>query len=73
LMKTKGAKMKISDGRCERHIFDKNLKSKMKFDGKNQDRMRRCSKRADWYDPKTDEHLCTIHFNLGLKAMIQSR
>jgi len=60
--------MRISDGRCERHIFDKNLKLRMKSKGRNHDGMRRCSGRADWYDPETDEHLCIFHFNKMLRV-----
>jgi len=59
--------MRISDGKCERHIFDKNLKSWMNSDGEGHDGMRRCSRRADWYDPIKNEFLCTFHFNQAVK------
>jgi len=60
--------MRISDGRCERYIFDQNLKLWMRSNGEDHDGMRRCLRRADWHDPKRTEFLCTFHFNRMLRV-----
>lgn len=60
--------MRISDGKCERYILDKNLKLCMKSDGESHDGMRRCLRRADRYDPERNEFLCTFHYNRMLRV-----
>lgn len=52
-----------SDGRCEKYVFDQELKAQMKQDREKHDGLRRCDNEATQYDCESDEWLCTYHYH----------